>query len=69
MAVLRLARLVMPSPFMRPIKDFGCFPAFLPGNSRRGSARLRAAPKGFRDRQRRDELDQRRQEQERPRPR
>src|SRR3546814_4735169 len=49
MAVLRLARVVMPSRLSRPIRDVGCWcwPAFLPGNSQRGSARVRAAPKGL----------------------
>src|SRR3546814_8434276 len=47
MAVLRLARVGMPSRSSGPTRDEGCWcwAAFLPGNSQRGSARVGAARK------------------------
>lgn len=49
MAELRLVRVVMPSLLSRPIIEVGFWwwPAHLPGNSQRWSARVLAAPNGF----------------------
>ena len=48
-AVFRLARVTIPSWFIRRISEAGCrwVPAFLPVNSHRASARVLAVPNGF----------------------
>jgi hypothetical protein len=48
-AVFRLARVVIPSRFIRAMSEAGCrwVPAFLPVNSHRASARVLAVPNGL----------------------